>query len=286
MKRRKSKASSDLCGSFLVNVLDLGKILDKSDKNSTMRKLSCLKELLDISSESNQSAIVISDSEEEEINNVAFDMNIKKEYEDNGIEKGRKGYSSESDDDDTDEISKVKDYVKKSLLEAFKSSGTPPPPPPPPPPITMPTIVKSELKNFNDNCPNQVNNNDCSERCKNCEKLKSIERRKRRIISTTKRRHSSFNDRRVVKRIRRLRHKSEDRQEVSLITPAELVPETSVDSYASDHEIVQQSSKRVEGFEYVACKTRGQIAQDLTIHHDNDKSKLTDYVEKGNIKFY
>lgn len=160
MKRKRSSntnsQTTDLCGSFLVNVLDLSKILNGKNKSRTVHKLSCLKELLDLSPVSGSSSestsaednntIVISDSESEsqlmenEVDVVVSDdmnaendndMKIKKEtlFDHKKVSRfkklKRRSSSCSDDDDDNDEseeendISKIKNYVKESLLKGL-----------------------------------------------------------------------------------------------------------------------------------------------------------------------
>lgn len=165
MKRKRSSNTSshstDLCGSFLVNVLDLSKILNGKNKSKTVHKLTCLKELLDLSPGSSSSAastsaedntIVISDSDEESENeNIEIDSHeppsdimiseskeevseiketkIKQEktlYDFKKVsrfKKLKKKSSSCSENDESEEeendISKIKNYVKESLLKGL-----------------------------------------------------------------------------------------------------------------------------------------------------------------------
>uniref|UniRef100_A0A336LTV1 CSON004699 protein n=1 Tax=Culicoides sonorensis TaxID=179676 RepID=A0A336LTV1_CULSO len=164
MKRKRSSQNShttDLCGSFLVNVLDLSKILNGKNKSKTVHKLTCLKELLELSPGSTSSSsspisdnqddntIVISDSESEDkpmnseiVNEMPQEigteiksdslvqedeLKIKKEtlFDHKKVSRFKKvkkrtsSCSDESDDDEKSEISKIKNYVKESLLQGL-----------------------------------------------------------------------------------------------------------------------------------------------------------------------
>lgn len=197
----------------------MSKILDRKDKGKTMRKLSCLKELLDISPDQNQ-AIVISDSDEDVNNNEPSSPLIKQEHETESKSyrnrKRKKGndYSSDSDAD----ISKVKDYVKQSLLEGLSIDKTVDP-------LSVSAVVKKEVEINNDSETSKEKSQlkGCCERCKDCEKV----RRKKRVISA-RRRHSSFISRRLRNQ-RQSRHKSEERRLVNVAIPPELVSELTSD---------------------------------------------------------
>lgn len=125
-KRSSSQKTTDLCGSFLVNVLDLSKILNGKNKSKTVHKLSCLKELLDISggsSSTSDETIVISDTESDTQSDTETPEGlptIKKEtlFEHKKMSRLKRN-PSESEDDSEEDISKIKNYVKESLLKGL-----------------------------------------------------------------------------------------------------------------------------------------------------------------------
>lgn len=253
MKRKRSSNTNaqtkDLCGSFLVNVLDLSKILNGKNKSKTVHKLTCLKELLDLSPVSGSSSsattsteedtIVISDSESEgqlmanEVN--AMDSEVMPEENEAKIKKEtlfdhkkvsrfkklKRRSSSCSDNEDSDEendISKIKNYVKESLLKGLAinshkfSNDTLPSTHVKEEPVEL--IGKDEITDQDEHCDkrnecDKEQDKDCTKETLVAEESKEITNVsvKRKRIRLTKRRHSSYQGKRLLRYYRNLNKK-------------------------------------------------------------------------------
>lgn len=214
-KRPSNSQKTDLCGSFLVNVLDLSKILNGKNKSRTVHKLTCLKELLDLSTVSGSSSesteenntIVISDSESEtheieetvtvEDTNHVTETKIKKEtlFEHKKMSRLKRRVSSSCSDnsDDENDISKIKNYVKESLLKglAFDSHNN-----------SCDKISENIKEEPVESEGKEVEDKSCLE---SKEITNANARRKR--IRLTRRRHSSYQGKRLLRYYRNLKRR-------------------------------------------------------------------------------
>ncbi|XP_063708876.1 uncharacterized protein LOC134837432 [Culicoides brevitarsis] len=212
MKRKRSSShkTTDLCGSFLVNVLDLSKILNGKNKSRTVHKLSCLKELLDIGgSSTSDDTIVISDDTESETDTEGGQKRrrkIKKEmFESTKMTRFKKSLSDtedekeadEENDDSEEDISKIKNYVKESLLKGLS--------------LNSHNFNGNEVSVKEEPCDELSSHEEKEPEIAPCETEVVVESKEdvnqRKRIRFTQRRNSSYQSKRLLRHYRNLKRR-------------------------------------------------------------------------------